>query len=587
MEGGQAGASSYFCCVFYPGYQIYRRRDPFASSLWKLLDKHYDRFQQSYAERYQSRYGYWRPAIEQAVQRFLKCGDLREGFARVRCGGCGHEIFVAFSCKSRCICPSCHQKRILELSAHIAENVCMPVAHRQFVFTMPKRLRIFFRYDRQLLNELPKLAWTIVRDVYRSILERDDLSPGMISTIQTFGELAHFHPHLHSIVTDVAFTPDGSIVPLPNIPVKPFLELWEHKLFALLLRRKKITRAIVRSMRSWKHSGFSLDTSVRIKASDTAALERLVQYITRCPFSLERIIKLTDTGQVIYKADHIKGGAAEWPHHISYNIDKDFIIPEGTETVIAVAAKGSIYHWVNFNRWQTSGEKRFVAYFESLYNGIKQNKYKIKNGKESRNDRVRCSLHDGRQHVVSEEELAEKELEAKEADPENPVKPAFYDYYFRAYYGKALITEWAALTGSEHAIDLILLMGDYDWSEKKASNPAAESKHKKLQWLYYSHGQYMNAYYLLRKDDKRYSYQVANLLKLVEARTLRPRNEMGVVPDPESYTAQEWKAAFKANPRAARPWGKNGLKNIGGHMNAVLMNLWFYNQGILSETDGD
>ena len=57
-------------------------------------------------------------------------------------------------------------------------------------------------------------------------------------------------------------------------------------------------------MRSWKYSGFSVNKNVWIKANDKAGLERLVQYISRCPFSLERIIKLTDTDHVVYKAEH-------------------------------------------------------------------------------------------------------------------------------------------------------------------------------------------------------------------------------------------------------------------------------------------
>jgi ribosomal protein S27E len=62
-----------------------------------------------------------------AVLDFLKCGDLREGFARVRCPDCRHEFFVAFSCKQRCVCPSCHQKRSLTTAQRIAEEVSAPV----------------------------------------------------------------------------------------------------------------------------------------------------------------------------------------------------------------------------------------------------------------------------------------------------------------------------------------------------------------------------------------------------------------------------------------------------------------------------
>jgi hypothetical protein len=43
----------------------------------------------------------------------LECGDLEKGFASVRCPECRHEFLVAFSCKGRLFCPSCHQKKVL------------------------------------------------------------------------------------------------------------------------------------------------------------------------------------------------------------------------------------------------------------------------------------------------------------------------------------------------------------------------------------------------------------------------------------------------------------------------------------------
>jgi len=86
------------------------------------------------------------------VAAFLRCGDLQEGFARVRCPDCQHEMFVAFSCKQRCTCPSCHQKRTLLTAMHVAEDVCLPVAHRQVVLTIPRRLRLHTWFDRKLLN---------------------------------------------------------------------------------------------------------------------------------------------------------------------------------------------------------------------------------------------------------------------------------------------------------------------------------------------------------------------------------------------------------------------------------------------------
>ena len=38
---------------------LYRPRDPQASDLWRLLDQHFDSFQQVYDERFAAKYGFW------------------------------------------------------------------------------------------------------------------------------------------------------------------------------------------------------------------------------------------------------------------------------------------------------------------------------------------------------------------------------------------------------------------------------------------------------------------------------------------------------------------------------------------------
>jgi hypothetical protein len=70
-------------------------RDLRRSAFHQLMQEHFPTFQAVYAQRYQERYGYWRPIVNQVVEAFLRRGDLQEGFARVRCADCGHELFVA------------------------------------------------------------------------------------------------------------------------------------------------------------------------------------------------------------------------------------------------------------------------------------------------------------------------------------------------------------------------------------------------------------------------------------------------------------------------------------------------------------
>ena len=106
--------------------------------------------------------------------RTSKMYQMREGAIR----------FI--SCKTRCCCPACHQKRALQLAYHLNENVLEEVSHRQFVFTIPKRLRIYFRYDRKLLGKLVKATWETVRDVFVEEVGLEDIMPSMIAGIQSF-----------------------------------------------------------------------------------------------------------------------------------------------------------------------------------------------------------------------------------------------------------------------------------------------------------------------------------------------------------------------------------------------------------------
>ena len=282
---------------------LYRPRNPQSSQLWRLLDRHFAAFMQVYDDRFQAKYGFWRPIIEHSVTAYLKCGDLQEGFARVRCGDCGHEMFVAFSCKQRCACPSCHQKRALLTALHVAEDVCSRVPHRQVVLTIPKRLRMHCRFDRRLLGKLAAAAWKCVRDEVRRLLRRDDVTPGMAAAIQTHGELLHWHPHFHTLVTCGGFTPQGEFLALPELDKERLCAAWREAVFALYLGEGKIEAEAVENMRSWPHSGFHVDQSVFLPAEDRAGIERVMQYMVRCPFSLSRLVKVTKTGEVVYKAE--------------------------------------------------------------------------------------------------------------------------------------------------------------------------------------------------------------------------------------------------------------------------------------------
>ena len=63
---------------------VYRPRQPRQSPLYRLVERYYPEFERTYATWYEPRYGRWRPIIGKVARKFLRCGDLDFGFARVQ-----------------------------------------------------------------------------------------------------------------------------------------------------------------------------------------------------------------------------------------------------------------------------------------------------------------------------------------------------------------------------------------------------------------------------------------------------------------------------------------------------------------------
>ena len=123
------------------------------------------------------------------VRKCLECGDLEQGFARVRCRKCPEEFLVAFSCKRGGVCPSCGAKRAAELAAFLQDEVLETVGHAQWVFTIPKMLRIYFLHHRELLGALSLAAYQTVKELRAAAaVDEKGFRPGMVSVVQTFGE---------------------------------------------------------------------------------------------------------------------------------------------------------------------------------------------------------------------------------------------------------------------------------------------------------------------------------------------------------------------------------------------------------------
>ncbi len=114
-------------------------RRPQASPLFRLVADQFRTLQLVYDERFAPTYGAWRAVVPEVADKFLACGVLEHGCARVRCDACAHEYLLAFSCKARYFCPSCHAKRLALWTLWLEETLLAAVPHRQVVLTIPTR----------------------------------------------------------------------------------------------------------------------------------------------------------------------------------------------------------------------------------------------------------------------------------------------------------------------------------------------------------------------------------------------------------------------------------------------------------------
>ena len=343
--------------------RAYAPRRAADSVLYQVVRDHYETFAAQAAA--------WRdgqglpPFIEKEFRGFLRCGWLAGGFARFRCDGCRLDRLVPFSCKGRAICPSCGGRRMAERSAHLIEHVFPQVPVRQWVLTVPHRLRYLLAWNHGLTRAVVGvfmrgvLGW--LRRRARAEQGIPDGRGGAVAIVQRFGAALNVNVHTHALVLDGVSAEDarGELVFHPaRRPGAGDLDVLvatlARRIHRLLVRRRVLVEetesdvsdpwadeepvlagfvaasvqgrvtlgpragAAIRrcgalpdevpvpSVRGPCHAafgGFDLDATVRVPACARDHLERVCRYALRPPIAQDRI-HLTADGEVLLELRH-------------------------------------------------------------------------------------------------------------------------------------------------------------------------------------------------------------------------------------------------------------------------------------------
>jgi len=220
--------------------------------------------------------------VERDFARYLECGVLAHGFARVRCESCKDELLVAFSCKGRGVCPSCNAKRAHVTAAHLVEGVLPRVPYRQWTLSFPHRVRwvllklvpdgVFVPQEGDVRFEpLPPPTQAEVERLLRGVRHR------VLRLLEKRGALPAQGPEdarqayqAHSLQQRLRWT---------EVDVRP-------------PPRKQSRCALL--------EGFSLHANTHLHANDRQGLERLCRYGARGALALERLSRAED-GRIAYR----------------------------------------------------------------------------------------------------------------------------------------------------------------------------------------------------------------------------------------------------------------------------------------------
>ncbi len=131
----------------------YQRRQPDKTLLYRIIHENLATF----LERTEQSGGTIPWFVRREFMEFSRCGVLAHGFARFECRQCRTNRVVAFSCKRRGFCPSCGGRRMTERAARLVDSVLPAVPIRQWVLSVPVKVRYLIAYDSQLCSLMIKL----------------------------------------------------------------------------------------------------------------------------------------------------------------------------------------------------------------------------------------------------------------------------------------------------------------------------------------------------------------------------------------------------------------------------------------------
>ena len=171
---------------------------------------------------------------------------------------------------------------------------------------------------------------------------------------QPFGDLLRFNSHWHALILEGGFNAEGQFVFLPIHDTQKLTECFRRRVIGLFLRKNLIAESFSETLLSWRHSGFSVDNSVRLAGDDHKARVSLAQYIARAPLSLEKLSYDELDGKALYHSTYnpyLGENLKVWDALDFLALATSFIPPQGVRLIRYFGLYSSRSRW-KWPLWQ-------------------------------------------------------------------------------------------------------------------------------------------------------------------------------------------------------------------------------------------
>ena len=231
------------------------------------------------------------------VNKMLRCGTAKNGYATYICLSCGNTKQVCFSCKSR-VCAACGKIYADDWAQSLTKRL-FNVTHRHITFTIAAELW-------PILERTPDLRKVLFGAANRTLRQVLKMEPGIVMVMHPYGKDLKVNYHLHVLVTEGGMTSSGQWIAQPFLNYSSLRKIWQYECLTELrqqMPKSNATAQLIDQLFKTYRNGFYVHAKPQV--TQAQGISRYIgRYIRHPAIADARILAYDGTAVTFFYEDH-------------------------------------------------------------------------------------------------------------------------------------------------------------------------------------------------------------------------------------------------------------------------------------------